>query len=102
MPPPEGVAALEAELENHHLTATTLMASCRLASEDAVERFHGALHTANRLGTGIIFVSVKSEGTPLDVIYGRLKRLGDEAADHGVKIAIETHPDLADNGRVAR
>ena len=94
--------ALEAALEKHRLTATSLMADCPLQAEDVAERLHAALHVANRLGTGILFASVNSKGIGLETAYERLRQLGAAAAEHGVKIGVETHPDLADNGRVAR
>ena len=102
VPSREQYESLEAELEKHGLTATSLMADCNLASPDVVEQFHRPLHVANHLGAGILFVSVNSTGIGVEGAYDRLRQLGDRAAEHGVKIAVETHPDLADNGRVAR
>jgi sugar phosphate isomerase/epimerase len=89
-------------LERHRLTASTLMADCSLQAEDVAAQLHRTLHVANRLGTEILFASVNSKGITKEIAYERLRALGDEAASHGVKIAVETHPDLADNGRVAR
>ncbi len=102
MPAPDRLNALEEDLERYGLTVTSLMADCPITEEEVAHRFHRPLHVANRLGTGILFVSVHSHGTPLDTVYRRLREIGDVAADHGVKIALETHPDLANNGRVAR
>ena len=103
MPSDEQINAVEADLEKHRLTATSLMAmDGKISSEDVVKQFHRSLHIANRFGAGILFVSFHTDGVAPATIYDRLRRLGDEAGSHGVKIAIETHPDLADNGRVAR
>ncbi|NQT87600.1 sugar phosphate isomerase/epimerase, partial [bacterium] len=38
---------------------------------------------------------------PLETAYERLRRIGDIAAKHGVKIGMETHPDLCENGAKA-
>ena len=102
IPSREQTDALEAALERHRLTATSLMADCPLQAPDVVEQFHRPLHIANHLGTGILFVSVNTKGITKEIAYERLRQLGDEAAAHGVKLGVETHPDLADNGRVAR
>jgi sugar phosphate isomerase/epimerase len=102
VPSREQADSLEEMLERHRLTASTLMADCSLQAEDAAAQLHRTLHVANRLGTEILFASVNSKGITKDLAYERLRALGDEAASHGVKIAVETHPDLADNGRVAR
>lgn len=102
VPSREQADALEAALEQHRLTPSSLMADCSLQAPDVVKQFHRPLHVANHFGTGILFVSVNSEGIDKETAYERLRQLGDEAAEHGVKIAVETHPDLADNGRVAR
>ena len=102
LPADDQLDALEADLEKHGLTATTVMSDFPIHDEGILSSFHRSIHAANRFGAGVIFVSAHSKEVPLDVIYDRLRKLGDEAADHGVKIGIETHPDLADNGRVAR
>lgn len=100
----EDADRLEKELERYGLTATSLMLSMPypVVEENVLTRFHEAVHIANRLGTGILFMSTHTGDAPLETVYERLRTLGDEAADHGVKIGIETHPNLADNGRVAR
>ncbi|MBW3625914.1 MAG: sugar phosphate isomerase/epimerase [Armatimonadetes bacterium] len=102
IPPKDQVNALEEALEQHNLTASTLMADCPLQEEDVAEKFHHALHVANRFGVGILFVSVNSKGITKEIAYERLRQVGDAAADHGVRIAVETHPDLANNGRVSK
>jgi inosose dehydratase len=50
------------------------------------------------MGVKVIFTSVHAGETPKTAAYDRMRRVGDEAAKHGLLIAMETHPDLMQNG----
>jgi len=94
----DAVAELADKLAAHDLTATTVMAACPVDREDLPELLDKACASAAALGAKVVFVSAKAGDTPLDVAYARLRAAGDAAASHGVKLALETHPDLCDNG----
>ena len=94
----DDVAELLDQLGAHGLSATTVMAPCPLDREDLAEQLGAACESAAALGAKVVFVSAKAGDVPLETAYARLRAAGDAAAAHGVKLALETHPDLCDNG----
>lgn len=97
-PAPDGVAALADQLAAHGLSATSMRSKCPLEREDLPDLLNTAAAAAAGLGAKIVFISAKAGETPLDVAYTRLRAAGDAAASHGVTLALETHPDICDNG----
>jgi sugar phosphate isomerase/epimerase len=53
---------------------------------------------AAAFGTKSLFLSVHTGDKPREWAYPRLRKLGDIAAEHGVALAMETHPNLCQNG----
>ncbi|MBI5832434.1 MAG: sugar phosphate isomerase/epimerase [Armatimonadetes bacterium] len=98
LPAPAEQAAMRERLARFGLRAATVMADCPVAQPDVAERFRSAVQGAVALGAGIIFVSVQAGDTPLATVYERLRAVGDVAAAGGVRVAMETHPDLCANG----
>ncbi len=92
---------VQEKLRTYGLSTVTLMAPCDLSSDAGIEEFCKALPVAKTLGARILFVSAHAGDTPLDSAYARLRAMGDAAAEFGMKIGIETHPDLAHNGDIA-
>jgi sugar phosphate isomerase/epimerase len=90
------------KLADHGLAASSLHAMCDLAAETAVQEMTRELDAGAALGAKIAFLSAKPGQTPLPVIYDRLRAIGEEARQHGMTIALETHPPLVTNGDVAR
>jgi inosose dehydratase len=101
VPKPAELDSVARELDRHGLTATTLHGECDVRREDVAERVAAQMPAFETLGTRVLFVSVKAENTSLDTAYERFRAAGDVAARHGVTIAVETHPDLAENAAVA-
>ncbi|NUP99215.1 MAG: sugar phosphate isomerase/epimerase [Armatimonadetes bacterium] len=97
-PAPAEAAALKAKLAAEGLTATTVMAPCPVERADLADLFDPVFEGANVLGAKVVFVSAKAGETPLEAVYERLRAVGDKAVAAGVKVALETHPDLCDNG----
>ncbi len=97
-PEADGVAALADQLAAHGLSATSVQAACPVDREDLPELLNAACASAAALGAKIVFVSAKAGETPLDIVHARLRAAGDAAQSHGVKLAMETHPDLCDHG----
>jgi sugar phosphate isomerase/epimerase len=85
-------------LAGHGLRAATLTAPCPLAEPTLFGVFEKYCAKAATLGCSALFVSVHAGKVPLEEAYARLRRLGDIAASRGVKIGMETHPDLCENG----
>lgn len=100
-PPLNELDRVKAELTRHGLSASTVMAGIDIKSDDAGEKFIPALDAAVALGARIIFVSVHAGELDKQVVYRRLRGVGDEAAKRGITIGMETHPDLITNGDVA-
>lgn len=92
---------VQAELQKHSLSASTLMGKCDVADENVAENFKETLEVATKMGTKVIFVSVHAGEIPKPVVYDRLRQVGDNAAKYGIKVAMETHPDLIQNGDIA-
>ena len=100
-PEPGEVAAVQEELSAYGLTATSLIVACQMEADDVVLRFARTLDTVAEMGVGTVFTSVKTGEIDKDFVYGRLQNMGDAAAERGVVVALETHPDLVTNGDVA-
>ncbi len=101
VPSAESVDALQSELNAHGLTATSLLGRCDIASETVVTDFQTTLDIASQMGVKIIFVSVHAGDTDRNAAYDRLRAIGENAAPAGIKVCLETHPDMAHNGDVA-
>jgi len=99
--PDDNPAAAGKLLADHGLRAATLTAPCPIADEKLPEIFETHCAKAAALGCSGIFTSVHSAGLPIEQVAERLRRIGDIAAKHGVKIGMETHPDLCENGAKA-
>lgn len=100
-PSADSVDAVRAELNAHGLTATSLLGSCDVQSETVVEDFQTTLDIADKMDVKIIFVSVHAGDADRNTVYDRLRAIGEHAAPLGVKVCLETHPDMAHNGDIA-
>jgi len=85
-------------LADNGLRAATLTAPCPLADEGLFDIFENFCAKAATLGCSGIFTSVHAGEMPLEEAYARLRTIGDIGQKHGVKIGMETHPDLCENG----
>ena len=54
-----------------------------------------------RWAVKIIFVSVHAGDTDRNAVYNRLRAIGENAEPAGIKVCLETHPDMAHNGEIA-
>lgn len=101
VPSMEAVASVQSELKAHGLTATSLLGSCNVQSETVVSDFQPTLEIADKMGVKVIFVSVHAGDTDRNAVYDRLRAIGENAAPAGIKVCLETHPDLIHNGDIA-
>ncbi len=99
-PEPEKVDSVKAELDEYGLVATSVIVPCQMDSDDVVMRFAWYLDTVSKLGVRYVFTSAKSGEIDRDYVYGRLQGIGDAAAERGITVGLETHPDLVTNGDV--
>ncbi len=101
VPSAESVEAVRVELTGHGLTATSLLGSCDVQSETVVTDFQATLDIADKMDVKIIFVSVHAGDADRNAVYDRLRAIGENAAPAGIKVCLETHPDMAHNGDIA-
>lgn len=97
----EDVDAVRETLEFFGLSAGTLMARADLKDENIVQTYAPQFQAAQAMGVKILFTSLHRGELDKETAYRRLRAVGDEAAKYGVTIALETHPDLCENGDVA-
>jgi len=100
---PEGMTAAEAKelLEPHGIRVGTVTAPLPLAEDSLFDDFEQSARLAAEMGAKAIFSSAKVGDLPLEEAYKRLRRVGDIAAEHGMKVGLETHPVLCHNAEVA-
>ncbi len=99
-PAPDHVAAVRRRLAEHGLTAVVLRGDADLTLPTGVDRLAEQLATCEQMDVHFLFLSVKRRDVDKQVIYERLRQAGELARQHGVTIALETHPDLGTNGDV--
>lgn len=89
------------QAQPHDIYISSVICPCDLSSDDGAEEFAGIAQAVSRVGAQIAFISVHAGELPLPDVYRRLQRIGDIAGELGVKVAMETHPDLITNGDIA-
>lgn len=99
--PDDDAAEAKGLLADHGLRCATFTAPCPLADDTLFDVFESYCSKAAALGCTGIFTSVKADEMPLEEAYERLRKVGDIGAKHGLKIGMETHPDLCENGSKA-
>lgn len=100
-PEPEEVDAVRQELDRYGLTPSSLVVGCQMDADDVVLRVTRSLDTVAEMGVQLVFTSAKTGEIDRDFVYGRLQNIGDAAAERGIVVALETHPDLVTNANVA-
>jgi sugar phosphate isomerase/epimerase len=101
LPAADDIPALMAKLASHGLSPTTVIASADIAGDAYPDQWADICERATQLGVKVVFTSVLAGDNPREAVYARLRAAGDVAARHGIRIAMETHPDLMTNGTVA-
>ncbi len=102
IPPVERWPEVRKRIADNGLRVTVLQSLCDVTLPDAVEIMRPQLDACVEFGARYCFLSAKAKDTDRSVIYNRLGRIGDAARSLGVTVVLETHPDLATNGDVAR
>ncbi|NPV79757.1 MAG: sugar phosphate isomerase/epimerase [Firmicutes bacterium] len=99
-PPPDEAGRVMDEIASHGLQVTSVTLSLNWKEMD-IPGFVSGLEAIKQLGAKVIFTSINTGGFDRQEVYRRLRQFGDKAAEYGVVIAMETHPDLVTNGDVA-
>jgi sugar phosphate isomerase/epimerase len=93
------VAAVQAAVDPAGLRVTSIHAPSPLDDADMPGILGRHAEYAAALGTVYLFVSVHAgDRITKQVAYDRLRQAGDAVGRHGVYLALETHPDLCQNG----
>lgn len=93
---------VKAALAPHGLLVSTLSGRLTpLGEETFLDSVRKNSAMAKALGARGIFVSVKAGEVPLEEAYKKLHDAGDIVAADGLFLAMETHPDLCENGMKA-
>ena len=101
VPAPDAVEAVARELRSHDLSASSLVCPCDLGDADP-ETMRPHLEAGRALGVSLFFISAKAGDLPKPEAYRRLRARAELADEHGITLALETHPDLAENATEAR
>ena len=100
MPKPEEVNRIRKELDRHGLSVASLQASCNIQNGRVSEEFKAPIEMAEKFEAKRIFVSVHAGELERETVYERLRELGDLAAEKGMFVILESHPDMVTNGDV--
>jgi L-ribulose-5-phosphate 3-epimerase len=92
------VDAVRAAVEPAGLQVTSIHAPAPMDDEKMPQLLASYAGYAAALGAQYLFVSVQAGEMPREAAYGRLRQAGDAVGEHGVFLAMETHPDLCQNG----
>lgn len=93
------VAAVEAALRPSGLRVTSIHAPSPLEDDRLPQILGQHAEYAAALGASYLFVSVHAgERMSRQEAYDRLRRAGDAVGAHQIYLALETHPDLCQNG----
>ncbi len=100
---PEGdqVAAVQRELQSYDLSLSALVCPCDLGDADP-QTMRPHMEAGRALGVSLFFISAKAGDLPKPEAYRRLRARAELADAYGVTLALETHPDLAENATEAR
>ncbi len=101
VPVADQVEAVRRELSSYDLSPSALVCPCDLNDADpAAMRPH--LEAGRALGVSLFFISAKAGELPKPEAYRHLRARAELADEHGITLALETHPDLAENATEAR
>ncbi|MCG3196040.1 MAG: sugar phosphate isomerase/epimerase [Candidatus Omnitrophica bacterium] len=100
IPAPDQIEATERKLADHRLTPLVFRGETDLSKEAYLSDLTAQIKTCEKMGVHYLFLSAKRREAPKDLIYGRLREVGEVAKRHGVTLSLETHPDLGTNGDV--
>ncbi len=100
VPTADEIDTTVAELRRYGLSASTMHGECDLSRPDVAERVAAQMPAFEALGCKLMFTSARMGELPAETAYERLRMAGEAAGEHGVTIALETHPDLATNADV--
>ncbi len=89
------------KMNDNGLKAASMQCRLDVPIKKNVEKMRGQFDIMHEFNTNLCFLSVKTDNMEKVLVWKRLRALGNLAAQHGVTVALETHPDLMTNAEVA-
>ncbi len=108
MPLPQGNEAienLEDILSEFSIQVASFQAEFNPLGKDFQKEIDDAIAACTVFGTKVIFTSIKGEkgGAKKNAqLFAQLRALGDQVKANGIKVCLETHPELVLNGKVGK
>lgn len=93
---------LAQNVKANKLHVSSMQGTFDVTSPQVKEQMQRQLEVCRLFACQRLFLSVKAGETPRELVWDRLRQLGDLAARHDVIAVLETHPDLITNGSIAR
>ncbi len=87
-------------LKESHLKALVVRGDVKLTDETFKEDLEKQLSLCEKMEVRYMFLSVKGQDAPKELLYSRLREAGEIAKKHNVIISLETHPPLGSNAEV--
>lgn len=100
VPTPAELDATLARLKDNHLKALVIRGDVKLTNETYKEDLESQLGICEKMGVHYMFLSVKGQDAPREMMYARLREAGEIAMRHGIILSLETHPPLGTNAEV--
>lgn len=100
VPAADEADAVMARMKEHGFTAPVVRGEADLSKDSFAHELEPQLKVAEKMGAEYMFLSAKRGDSPKEEVYRRLREAGDMAAEYGIVLALETHPDLGTNGAV--
>lgn len=100
VPPADQVADMIKKLNEHNLKVLVMRGEADLTQDSCIQQLEEQFKICSQMGVHFLFLSVKRQETPKEVVYERLHRAGDIAEKYNVTLVLETHPDLGTNGDI--
>lgn len=101
-PQADQVDARLAELQQFNLRAASMQGRVDLTQDNISEQLASQLPAFKKFDCSRMLIATPPLEIPKDVQYQRLRQAAECAADSGVTILLETHPNLATNGEDSR
>ena len=102
LPAPDRVSELRAALAANRLAVSSVQIPLDVRQDLDLAGLATSFEAIRDLGATYVFTGSRADENDLANAYRRLRQAGDLAAQAGLTIVLETHPNLAQNGERAR
>ncbi len=101
VPQRDQVSSFRKTLAELNLVPSSVVVRMDIRSDAGISHVGQAFATVEQLGAQIVFTSIRTDDADRTAALQRLRSVGHWAQQHGITVAMETHPDLAANGQAA-